>query len=874
MDAEITELFEVFPWNRNLETGIALIDDQHKQLVAILNKLAAHLADRSNPITLSNIFNELIAYTDYHFKAEEEIWQAHLVDDSWFTEHHRTHDSFVSKVTKLKEEANVKPIDDVVGNVIGFLVHWLAYHILDSDRRMAKVVLALQSGLVLEKAKEQADHEMSGAMKVLIDTVLTMYDSLSSRTMELLREKTERQRAEAALKASEDRWKFILDGAGDGVWDWNIANGEIYRSTERFPLLDLIEGGEQQKDAAATIHPDDLLRVKNDLQAHLEGKTESFVNEHRVIHINGSWSWTLLRGKVTSRDSSGKPLRMIGTKSDITERELAAMVFRNTSEAILITDIDNNIMSANPSFTRITGYSLNEVIGKNPNILSSGRHDRAFYQAMWEEIETSGQWVGEIWNRRKTGEVYPERLSINTIQNPDGTVHRRIAIFNDITDRNAALEKIEQLAFYDQLTKLPNRKLFHDRLDQEIRKSHRDKSMVALLYIDLDHFKEVNDSLGHHAGDLLLVEAAKRIKKSVRDYDTLSRLGGDEFTVILSELNGSSDIERIAQCIIDCLSEPFQLQEHEAFVSASIGIALYPDDAITPAHLVKSADRAMYAAKDYGRNRFHFFTHALQAASELRSRLAGDLHHALRSNQFEVYYQPIIDLETGDICKAEALLRWKHPEHGFISPAAFIPIAEDTGTIHEIGDWVFMQAAQQVKHWQSIKGQPFQISVNKSPAQFIGEKNNHRHWIEKLRELELSGNSIVVEITEGLLVSEDTKVTDKFLNFRDVGIEIAIDDFGTGYSSLSYLKKFDIDYLKIDQSFIKNLVQGSADFALCEAIVVMAHKLGLKVIAEGVETVEQRELLKQIGCGYGQGYLFSRPVPAEELEKLLGKVMK
>ncbi|MDX8126930.1 bacteriohemerythrin [Methylomonas sp. OY6] len=871
METGLKERFEVFPWDKNFETGIALIDQQHKKLVGILNKLAAHLADRSCPITLSKVFDELVAYTDYHFKTEEAIWHSHLADDALFTNHHLTHDTFITKLTNLKAEENVKAIDDVVQDILGFLVHWLAFHILDTDKRMSKIIFGIQSGLPLQTAQTQADEAMSGAMEVLIDTVLTMYDNLSVRTMELLRERTERQRAEAALKVSEERWKFILEGAGDGVWDWNIATGEIYRSTDCFPLLGLIESEGQLANQNATIHPDDLLRVKSELEAHLAGNTESFVNEHRVVHRDGHWSWVLSRGKVTTRDANGRPLRIIGTHSDITEREMASLVYQNTSEGMMITDIDNNIITVNPAFTTITGYSLNEVIGKDPNLLSSGQHDLAFYQTMWGEIESSGQWVGEIWNRRKNGEIYPERLAINSIKNPDGTVHRRIAIFNDITVWHAALEKIEQLAFFDQLTRLPNRKLFHDRLTQEIKKAHRDGSIVALLFIDLDHFKDVNDALGHDVGDLLLIEAARRIKKQVRDSDTLARLGGDEFTVILSELTDGSDVGPIAQAIISCLSEAFLLRGHEAFVSASIGIAMYPEDATIQSQLIKNSDQAMYAAKDHGRGCFHFFTKALQEASEFRAHLASDLRHALELRQLEVYYQPIIELNSGEIHKAEALLRWKHPAHGCISPSDFIPIAEDSGMIHEIGDWVFMQAVQQVRQWQTVWGETFQISVNMSPAQFIGEKNNHRHWLDKMQELHLLQNSIVIEITERLLVSEDAKIMDKLLNFRDVGIEIAIDDFGTGYSSLAYLKKFDIDYLKIDQSFTKNLAPDSSDLVLCEAIVVMAHKLGLKVIAEGVETQEQHNLLHSIRCDYGQGYLYFKPVPAGEFESLFIK---
>jgi diguanylate cyclase (GGDEF)-like protein len=411
--------------------------------------------------------------------------------------------------------------------------------------------------------------------------------------------------------------------------------------------------------------------------------------------------------------------------------------------------------------------------------------------------------------------------------------------------------------------------LFNDRLQQEIKKAQRDQNFTALLFIDLDHFKEVNDALGHEVGDRLLIEAAGRIKSCVRDYDTIARLGGDEFTVILSNLKESSDIERIAQNIIDLISEPFIFDSKESFVSASIGIALYPNDATDANDLIKNADQAMYTAKSDGRGCFRFFTKEMQAASQLRSRLARDLRYALGAQEFEVYYQTIVELNSGHIHKAEALLRWKHPELGFISPAVFIPIAENTGTINYIGDWVFMQAAKQVKHLQSVLNRDFQISINKSPVQFKVDTPCHELWIKWLSEMDLPGSSIAIEITEGLLMDAETKVKDKLLSFRDAGIQVSIDDFGTGYSALSYLKKFDIDFLKIDQSFTKNLAADSQDLALCEAIVVMAHKLGIKVIAEGVETEQQRDLLIKMGCDYGQGYLFSRPIPAVEFEKIL-----
>jgi diguanylate cyclase (GGDEF)-like protein/PAS domain S-box-containing protein len=548
---------------------------------------------------------------------------------------------------------------------------------------------------------------------------------------------------------------------------------------------------------------------------------------------------------------------------------LAASVYAASNEGILITDAENRIMAINPAFTQITGYDVEEVIGKNPGIFKSGRHDEAFYQAMWNDINTTGHWQGEIWDRRKNGEVYPQWLTINTIFNEDGTVQRRVAMFTDVTQKRETEQLIWRQANFDFLTELPNRQMFYDRLDQDIKKAHRAGRPLALMFLDLDRFKEVNDTLGHDMGDAMLKDAAQRLSSCVRETDTVARLGGDEFTVILSELDDPSSVDRVAREILRKLTEPFQLGEEVVYVSASIGITLYPDDATAIETLLKNADQAMYAAKNLGRNRYSYFTPSMQQAVQTRMQIANDLRGALAGHQFWIAYQPIVELATGAIHKAEALLRWQHPTQGLINPAAFIPVAEDTGLIIDIGDWVFREAAQQAQHWRASLHPAFQISVNKSPVQFHNESQTHLAWYDYLRQLGLSGQSITVEITEGLLLDASTLVTDQLLEFRDAGIQVAIDDFGTGYSALSYLKKFDIDFLKIDQSFTRNLASGSDDMALCEAIIVMAHKLDMQVIAEGVETEEQKNLLATAGCDYAQGFLFSKPVPAEEFEKLL-----
>jgi diguanylate cyclase (GGDEF)-like protein/PAS domain S-box-containing protein len=453
-----------------------------------------------------------------------------------------------------------------------------------------------------------------------------------------------------------------------------------------------------------------------------------------------------------------------------------------------------------------------------------------------------------------------------TTRSVEGRAQIMSGTLTDISTRKQTQELIWQQANYDALTQLPNRSMLRNRLDHEIRTARQNGTHVAILFIDLDNFKEVNDTQGHDRGDLLLVEAARRIKTCVRESDTVSRQGGDEFTVVIPHINNLERVQQVAQCILSAVSQSFDLQGDTAFVSASIGISLFPDDAVDVEGLKKCADQALYAAKDAGKNRFSFFTKILQETAQIRVRLVNDLRHAISGQQLRVVYQPIVDLRSGSVHKAEALLRWQHPQLGPISPAEFIPVAESSGQIIEIGEWVFQQAAMQVKKWREVHHADFQISVNKSPVQFAHHHKQHCAWVEQLTAMGLPGQCIVMEITEGLLLAPRPEIVTQLSGLRAGGIGVSMDDFGTGYSSLSYLQKFDIDYLKIDQSFVRNLSAQSKDLALCKAIIVMAHALGIKVIAEGVETQEQRELLALAGCDYGQGYLFSRPIPAEQFD--------
>ncbi len=449
-------------------------------------------------------------------------------------------------------------------------------------------------------------------------------------------------------------------------------------------------------------------------------------------------------------------------------------------------------------------------------------------------------------------------------RNDEGWALRMVGTTVDVSSEQETLRR----ANFDALTGLPNRSLFRDRLDYEVVNSRRSGKLLALLFIDLDRFKEVNDLLGHDAGDTLLRESATRIRSCVRAADTVARLGGDEFTVILTDLDDRAHVENIAQKILAALAKPFLLNQEVIHVSGSIGITLHPGDASDPSRLLRNADQAMYVAKNAGRNQFSFFTRSMQEQAWKRLRLIGELRNALKERQLTLHFQPIIDLRDGHVVKGEALLRWQHPKHGLVCPGEFIGVAEETGLINEIGNWVFMQATAWCKRWSEQRGAPFQISINKSPVQFAPNEKTI-NWGEHVRQLGLARNSVAVEITESLLLNASSVTADKLLSLRDAGVEVAIDDFGTGYSSMAYLKKFDVDYLKVDQSFVRDTEGNATSRTIAETIIVMAHKLGLKVIAEGVETPQQRDWLREAGCDYAQGFLFSGPLPPEQFEQLL-----
>ncbi|MEH6626817.1 MAG: EAL domain-containing protein [Motiliproteus sp.] len=551
------------------------------------------------------------------------------------------------------------------------------------------------------------------------------------------------------------------------------------------------------------------------------------------------------------------------------ERGMLRSLINAIPDLISFKDTDSVYLGCNRAFEGFIGRPEAELVEKTDfdlfdQELASGlrKKDREMLAA--GEVHSNEEWVD-----------YPDgsKVLLDTTKasfhDQQGNLKGVVGISRDITSKRKAEELIWRQANFDSLTGLPNRNMLHDRLSQEIKKSHRSGQPMALMFLDLDDFKGVNDTFGHDTGDALLKACAKRLSGCVREVDTIARQGGDEFTVILSEVKDLDSVERVAHSILQALSESFQLEGGGFYVTGSIGVTLYPDDAQTAEDLLKNADQAMYEAKKLGRNRFNYFTPSMQDAALARMMLTNDLRNAVVEQEFQVFYQPIVELASGQIHKAEALVRWQHPSRGLVSPLDFISIAEDIGMIVPIGNRVFHQAVEQVQQWRDRFREDFQISVNCSPVQFRDDGGSQQGWFEHLERLQLSGDSIVIEITEGLLMDASQNVSDKFLAFADANMQVALDDFGTGYSSLSYLKRFDIDYLKIDRAFVCNLSSGSDDMVLCEAMIVMAHKLGIKVIAEGIETQDQLQLLKTAGCDYGQGFLFSKPVPARILESLL-----
>jgi diguanylate cyclase (GGDEF)-like protein/PAS domain S-box-containing protein len=671
------------------------------------------------------------------------------------------------------------------------------------------------------------------------------------------------------LRSAEERWRYAIDSSDLGLWDWSVPTGTVFFSNRWKTMLGHTpaEIGSGLGEWETRVHPDDMPLVLADVGRLLDGSAPAYSNEHRMRCKDGSYKWILDRGKVIERDDGGNPLRVIGTHTDLTalrlrdaELQLYANLFMHSLEGVMICGPDTNILAINQSFTEITGYSQIEVQGKRPSLLSSGRHDAAFFKELWRQVNALGRWQGEIWNRRKDGSQFLEWLTINVDRDSDGGVRHYYAIFSDITERKATEQRLMHLTHYDALTDLPNRLQLNDRFKRALADAQRHRGTLALLYVDLDRFRHINESLGHSIGDQLLVEVSRRLAQAVGKDDTVSRHGGDEFTVLLPEADADA-AAHMAQSLLDALAAPVELSTQQLMVSASIGIATYPADGKDVDALRQASDVAMYRAKQDGGNMYRFHSASMQQQVSKTLQTENALHRALRDQEFELHYQPQIEMSSGRVVGCEALLRWRDPVVGMRSPAEFIPVAEECGLILPIGAWVIRTAAAQCKAWRDGGFGQISVAVNVSALQFRQE-SFVQQVKQALADSGLPASALDIELTESAVAEDPERATELIQTLHDLGVQLSIDDFGTGYSSLSHLKRFNIHKLKIDQSFVRDLMKDADSASIVQAVISMSANLGLSSIAEGVETAEQAAWLRERGCNEAQGYLFARPMDA------------
>ena len=680
--------------------------------------------------------------------------------------------------------------------------------------------------------------------------------------------------AQAALAESEEKFRLFAEHIPGVFWLSSPDGRSVeflsrgYESITGYPVADVLSGS---RALFAGVMPEDRRLLEEQMFCVSDKPVQL---EFRIQTPDGDIRW-MRNLSFATHDDSGKVKNIAGFGEDITaaylskqRQKLAASVFDNTAEAIVVTDARNKIVSVNTAFCRITGYTSDEVVGANPSILSSGQQSPEFYSAMWQSLVQAGYWQGEVWNRKKNGELYVEWLSITALRNRFDEVENYVAVFSDITDRKEKEELIRYQANYDALTGLPNRVLFNDRLTQAISSSKRYQAVRgALMFIDLDHFKEVNDTLGHEAGDQLLTMVAERLKGQTRESDTVARLGGDEFTVMLPAIESAKDVGQVADKIIAALSRSFDLNGKSAHISASVGITLFPDDGTELTRILQNADQAMYAAKAAGRRTYRYFTPQMQQEAEQRQLLQNDLRAAISNEEFELHYQPIVN-QQGRVVKTEALVRWNHPQQGRIPPDQFIALAEETGLIIQLGGWVFRKAvsdlARLYPHYPQLS-----MAVNLSSKQISTDEAHVERFIDLLQEYGLPPQQVTLEVTESLFLDPGGASVDKLTALRAQGFEIAIDDFGTGYSSLSYLKQLPLTTIKIDKSFVCDLDKDNGDKVLVDAILSIARSMHLNVIAEGVETQGQADYLVDKGTQMLQGWLYGRPMPFDELASWL-----
>lgn len=855
--AGLVERFKEETWGKLVEIKIPHLHDQHCQLVGHLieifkvqETMKARTLTPTEVQYLQKIVLNIQNFVFYHLREEEEFLERIAFPD--VVTHKHSHARFTAQFSTLKQSLEAD-VEHHVSELFLMIYSWLFEHINTMDTRYSEYYVQMP----LAADFPSGEYLLDTIMKSAIDGIVIINDQGIILKFNAAAENLfEYGAAEVIGRNVSTLMPSPFREQHNGYVNRYLQTGEariigtireitgLRSNGQTFPLeLSVSQFRGKNTTYFTGILHDITLRKKQEeeiIQArdHLEQMVQERTRE--------------LQEKIAANERAN------------VELHLAAKVFENAGEAILITDPEANIVSVNRAYLEITGFDLADVIGQNPRIAKSDRHDQTFFTSMWSTLKTEGKWRGEIWDRRKDGNIYPKWLTITEVRNQEGVLKNYIGIFNDITEVKETERRLENLAYYDSLTKLPNRKLFQVSLDHHVEAAKRSNRMLALLFIDLDKFKMINDTLGHGAGDDLLIQVAGRLLQSVRKSDMVSRLGGDEFTVILTQIGNEESVAHIASNIIQVISDPFFLSGHEATIGASIGISLCPQDGKDVDTLIKNADLAMYQAKSAGRGLFRFFMPEMNALAQHMMRLETNLKRAVVREEFVVYYQAKVDQAHHTIIGMEALVRWLHPEHGLIPPNEFIPMAEDTGLIIPIGLQVLRMAGRDTAKLHQAGYGFLKVAVNLSARQFRQASELLQAIQAVLAETGLPPKALEMEITESMVMGNVEDAIRVMKQIRDLDISIAMDDFGTGYSSLSHLKKLPLQTIKTDRSFIKDIPHSDEDKAIMGAIISMAKNLNLNVVAEGVETEAQLRFLAERGVHWIQGYYYSKPLPFEE----------
>lgn len=693
----------------------------------------------------------------------------------------------------------------------------------------------------------------------------------------LLLHSRQKQRQQTNAEISLNRTSLALDAAQEAFWDWTLnPQQEVFFSETYCAMLGYSqqEFGNNQQAWQAHLLPEERERIYRNVLSFIAEGQSSYDSTYRMLHKDGSPRWIRSRGSVI-RNAQDQPIRFIGIARDITAQrdnenrlKQAEAVFASTQEGVVVTDHNNTIVHINPAFTQITGYTLEDVLGKTPRMFKSGRHTPEFYKTMWCTLKSTDQWSGEIWNRRKNGEILPQYQTIRLIRDENGFVSHNVAVFSDVSTLKDSLSELNYLSHYDPLTGLANRSQLYERLKSALQASIEQNTSGALFLIDLDHFKNINESLGHGLGDQVLQAVAQRMKSILNSHCSLARFGGDEFAIVCATTCTPDKAASLAQKIIQAHKKPFTINNKQLFVNLSIGICFFPKSGASVEEIMRNTDSALSKAKASGRDTFAFYSSEMTEQASQRMRIASELHDVLDNNELELYYQPIYAMHNQQLVGCEALVRWNHPQRGLVPPNDFIPIAEDNGLISVIDKWVLQQACQQMRTWQQ-QGIALQFVAVNISSRSLSDPKLLATITKTLENTQIDPQHLELEVTESAVMENPTEA-DQILNqLRSLGVRLAIDDFGTGYSSLSRLKSLPVHKLKIDRSFVSNLPNNAEDIAIVRAILALGSSISLEVQAEGIESAEQVHFLQQQNCQLAQGYWFGRPLPVADFNALL-----